>query len=60
MAVGLAGVRALPRVPVELRKIVYTTNAIESLNARFRRAVRHRGHFPTEQAALKVLYLVAT
>jgi putative transposase len=46
--------------PVELRKIVYTTNAIESLNARFRRAVRHRGYFPTEQAALKVLYLVAT
>lgn len=46
--------------PQELRSIVYTTNAIESLNARFRRAVRHRGHFPTEQAALKVLYLVAT
>ena len=46
--------------PPELRKIVYTTNAIESLNARFRRAVRHRGHFPTEQAAMKVLYLTAT
>jgi transposase-like protein len=46
--------------PVELRKIVYTTNAIESLNARFRRAIRHRGHFPNEQAAMKVLYLVAT
>ncbi|RIK09957.1 MAG: IS256 family transposase [Acidobacteria bacterium] len=46
--------------PPELRKIVYTTNAIESLNARFRRAVRHRGHFPNEQAAMKVLYLVAT
>ncbi len=46
--------------PVELRRIVYTTNAIESLNARFRRAVRHRGHFPNEQAAMKVLYLVAT
>jgi putative transposase len=45
--------------PVELRQIVYTTNAIESLNARFRKAIRHRGHFPTEQAALKVLYLVA-
>ena len=45
--------------PVELRKIVYTTNAIESLNARFRRAVRHRGHFPNEQAAMKVLYLTA-
>jgi putative transposase len=46
--------------PVELRKIVYTTNSIESLNARFRRAVRPRGHFPNEQSALKVLYLVAT
>jgi putative transposase len=46
--------------PVELRKVVYTTNAIESLNARFRRAVRHRGHFPNDTAALKVLYLVAT
>jgi transposase-like protein len=46
--------------PVELRQIVYTTNSIESLNARFRKAVRHRGHFPTEQAASKVLYLVAT
>lgn len=46
--------------PVELRKIVYTTNSIASLNPRFRRAVRHRGHFPTEQAAMKVLYLTAT
>ena len=46
--------------PPELRQIVYTTNAIESLNARFRKAVRHRGHFPNEQSALKVLYLVAT
>ena len=45
--------------PAELRKIVYTTNAIESMNARYRRAVRHRGHFPTEQAAMKVLYLVS-
>lgn len=41
----------------EIRKIVCTTNAIESINARFRRAVNARGHFPTEQAALKVLYL---
>ncbi len=45
--------------PLELRRIVYTTNAIESLNARFRQAVRRRGHFPNEQAAMKVLYLVA-
>jgi putative transposase len=35
-----------------------STNAIESLNARYRRAVRARGHFPTEQAAMKTLYLV--
>jgi transposase-like protein len=42
----------------EIRTIICTTNAIESLNARFRRAVRARGHFPTEQAALKCLYLV--
>lgn len=46
--------------PIELHKIVYTTNAIESLNARFRKAAVRRGHFPTDQAALKVLYLVAT
>ncbi len=43
--------------PPEVRKIIYTTNAIESLNARFRAATRRRGHFPDEQAALKVLYL---
>jgi transposase-like protein len=45
--------------PAELRGIVYTTNAIESLNSRFRKAAVRRGHFPTDQAALKVLYLVA-
>jgi putative transposase len=43
---------------VEIRRILCSTNAIESLNARYRRAVRARGHFPTEQAALKCLYLV--
>jgi putative transposase len=43
---------------VEIRKVICSTNAIESLNARYRRAVRARGHFPTEQAALKCLYLV--
>ena len=43
---------------VEVRRVIFSTNAIESLNARFRRAVRARGHFPTEQAALKCLYLV--
>ncbi len=43
---------------VEIRKVICSTNAIESLNARYRRAVRARGHFPNEQAALKCLYLV--
>ena len=42
---------------VEIRKVICTTNAIESINARLRRAVKARGHFPTEQAALKCLYL---
>jgi len=43
---------------VEIRKIICTTNAIESLNARYRRAVRARGHVPNDTAALKCLYLV--
>jgi putative transposase len=42
----------------EIRRVLCSTNAIESLNARYRKAVRARGHFPTEQAALKCLYLV--
>ncbi len=42
---------------LEIRKVLCSTNAIESLNARYRRAVRARGHFPTEQAAMKCLYL---
>jgi transposase-like protein len=41
----------------EIRTIICTTNAIESINARLRRAVNARGHFPTEQAALKCLYM---
>jgi putative transposase len=43
---------------LEIRKVLCSTNAIESLNARYRRAVKARGHFPNEQAALKCLYLV--
>jgi transposase-like protein len=43
---------------VEIRKVLCSTNAIESLNARYRRAVGARGHFPTEQAALKTLHLI--
>lgn len=43
---------------VEIRRVLFSTNAIESLNARYRRAVTAKGHFPTEQAAMKTLYLV--
>lgn len=43
---------------IEIRRVLCSTNAIESLNARYRRAVKARGHFPTEAAALKCLYLV--
>lgn len=44
--------------PAEVRKIIYTTNAIEALNAKLRRAVRARGHFPSDEAATKLLWLV--
>jgi putative transposase len=43
---------------IEIRRVICSTNAIESLNARYRRAIKTRGHFPNEQAALKCLYLV--
>ncbi len=43
--------------PAEIRKLIYSTNGIETLNARFRQGVRRRGHFPNEQSAMKILYL---
>ena len=43
--------------PPEVRRVIYTTNLIESINARLRKVTRNRGQFPSEQAALKVLYL---
>ena len=45
------------RFDTEIRTVVCTTNAIESINARIRRAVNARGHFPSEQAAMKCVYL---
>ncbi|WP_285740986.1 transposase, partial [Kitasatospora phosalacinea] len=42
---------------VEVRRVICTTNAIESVNARIRKGVRSRGHFPNEQAALKCVYM---
>jgi putative transposase len=43
--------------PAEVRKIIYTTNAIESLNASVRKAIRNKGHFPSDQAATKLIWL---
>ena len=43
--------------PPEIRRVVYTTNQIESINYQLRKVTKNRGHFPTERAALKLLYL---
>ena len=43
--------------PREVRKIIYTTNAIESLHMRLRKIVKNRGHFPSDEAATKLLFL---
>lgn len=42
----------------DVRRLIYTTNAIEALNSKLRRAVRARAHFPTDEAAMKLLFLV--
>jgi putative transposase len=44
--------------PSQVRKLLYTTNAIEALNSKLRRAVRARGHFPNDDAATKLLFLI--
>jgi putative transposase len=43
--------------PPELRRVVYTTNAIESINFQLRKITKARGHFPSDEAAMKLLYL---
>ena len=43
--------------PPELRKIIYTSNAIESLNYQLRKVIKNRGHFPSDDAAIKLLWL---
>jgi putative transposase len=43
--------------PPEVRKVMYTTNTVESLNRAFRKIIKNRGAFPSEEAALKLLYL---
>jgi putative transposase len=43
--------------PEEIRKVIYTTNAVESLHRTLRKATKNRGSFPTQEAAIKLLYL---
>ncbi|AGW92509.1 transposase Mu [Ralstonia pickettii DTP0602] len=43
--------------PPAIRKIIYTTNAIESINAQLRKIIKTRGHFPSDEAATKLLWL---
>ena len=43
--------------PAAVRRIIYTTNAIESLHMRLRKIVKNRGHFPSDEAATKLLFL---
>ena len=43
--------------PPEVRRVIYTTNAIESVNARVRKIIKTRGHFPTDEAAMKLIWL---
>jgi putative transposase len=46
--------------PVEIRRVVYTTNMIESINFQLRKATRNRGAFPSDRSALKLLYIAVT
>jgi putative transposase len=43
--------------PVDIRKVIYTTNAVESLNTSLRKVIKTRGSFPTQESAMKRLYL---
>jgi putative transposase len=43
--------------PKEIRKIIYTTNAIESLHMQLRKVLKNRGHFPSDEAATKLIFL---
>jgi putative transposase len=46
-----------PAYPAEIRRVIYTTNAVESVNMSLRKIIRNRGSFPTDESALKLLYL---
>jgi putative transposase len=46
--------------PLEVRRVIYTTNSIEALHRQLRKIIKTRGHFPTEDAARKLIYLAIT
>ena len=59
---AFAGTSLEPNIPFftfppEIRRVIYTTNAIESVNARVRKIIKTRGHFPTDDAANKLIWL---
>ena len=57
LARRLGRVRPFFDFPAEIRRLIYTTNAIESLNRQLRKVIKTKGHFPSDDAALKLLYL---
>jgi putative transposase len=57
LAAALAGSLPFFAYPLEVRKIIYTTNAIESLNMQVRKVIKNRVHFQNDEAALKLIYL---
>ena len=57
VAAGLGAGDPILYVPAAIRRVIYTTNAIESVNARVRKIIKTRGHFPTDDAANKLIWL---
>jgi putative transposase len=47
----------LPRFPEEIRRVVYTTNTVQSLHMQIRKTIKTRGHFPNDDAALRLIWL---
>lgn len=57
LGTGLGPVHPVPRLPPAVRKVIYTTNSIESLNYQLRKIIKNRGHFPSDDAVIKLLWL---
>jgi putative transposase len=56
VAPELGAFNAIFRLPADIRKVIYTTNAVESLNMSLRKVIKTRGSFPNQEAAFKLLY----